>query len=356
MTDSDTPRGRVETVLRGGVTPVIPFTVYEKKIPPCTAEREMRNRGLCIVNRVAVFETHWPNVRVTEHTCWEDSKRLTRTQYETPHGALSTLSEFGGFTSWLHEKMFKTPDDYRALLFLIQDEVYEPTYAAVARAMDAAGPDLIFRANFGLEPLQDLVSGSFMAMETFCTEWMDNRDEILKLYHALVEKRREVYPLVARSPVLHANYGGNVVPEITGLETFETYFVDHYNEAAEVMHGQGKLIGCHFDANCKLLSKAIGGTDLDFIEAFTPAPDTDMTLAEAREAWPDKVLWLNFPSSVHLRTDAEVEQVTMDMLNDLESTQGVIMGITEDVPPERWQDSFRAIMNALERYSTCIAN
>jgi len=28
---------------------------------------------------------------------------------------------------------------------------------------------------------------------------------------------------------------------------------------------------------------------LDYIEAFTPAPDTDMTLAAARKAWPDKV-------------------------------------------------------------------
>ena len=56
------------------------------------------------------------------------------------------------------------------------------------------------------------------------------------------------------------------------------------------------------------LSKAIAGTALDYIEAFTPAPDTDMTLAEARAAWPDKVLWINFPSSVHLKPNAEVEQ------------------------------------------------
>ena len=54
---------------------------------------------------------------------------------------------------------------------------------------------------------------------------------------------------------------------------------------------------------------AIAATDLDYIEAFTPAPDTDMTLAEARKAWPDKVLWLNYPSSLHLKSDARVEQV-----------------------------------------------
>jgi hypothetical protein len=150
---------------------------------------------------------------------------------------------------------------------------------------------------------------------------------------------------------MHANYGGNVTPEIIGLENFEKYYVQHYNEAAEVMHKHGKLIGCHFDANCKLLSKAIAGTALDYIEAFTPAPDTDMTLAEARRAWPNKVLWLNFPSSVHLRPDAEVEKTTIDLLNQAGNIDGLIMGITEDIPPDRWQNSCRAIMNGLERHA-----
>ena len=150
---------------------------------------------------------------------------------------------------------------------------------------------------------------------------------------------------MAQSPAGHANYGGNVTPEIIGLENFETYFVPHYQEAAEVMHRQGKLIGCHFDANTRLLAKAIGGTALDYLEAFTPAPDTDMTLAEARAAWPDKVLWINFPSSVHLQPDATVEAVTVDLLEQAGGLDGLLVGITEDMPPERWQDSCRAIMN-----------
>ncbi|MFH1006866.1 MAG: hypothetical protein V1800_05095 [Candidatus Latescibacterota bacterium] len=276
---------------------------------------------------------------------------MTRRVYETPQGTLSTLDEAADFTSWSHEKLFKATSDYKALLYLIQDEVYEPTYAPVVKAMEAAGDDLIFRSGFGLEPLQTLISGSYMDTQTFCVEWMDNRDEIIKLYDALVEKRRQVYPIVAESPVLHANYGGNVTPEVIGLETFEKYYVPHYNEAAEIMHKHGKLVGCHFDANCKLLSKAIAETDLDYIEAFTPAPDTDMTLADARKAWPEKVLWLNFPSSVHLRTDLEIEAVTIEMLGELESVDGIIMGITENIPSDRWQHSCWSIMNGLEQYA-----
>ena len=346
-----TPGKRVEQALRGSHSDRVPFTIYESKIPQCAAEREMRNRGLCIVNRVSVYNTRMPNVKVTTTGYQESGRHLIRTAYETPLGILTTLTEPAGFTSWNHEKLFKSPADYKAILFMLKDEVYEPAYEQVARAEKDFGEDAIFRAGFGLEPLQAIISGSIMKMETFCAEWMDNRDEIMKLYEALVENRRRIYGIVAASPLMHANYGGNVTPEIIGLETFEKYYVPHYNEAAEIMHKRGKLIGCHLDANCKLLSKAIASTGLDYIEAFTPAPDTDMTLAEARRAWPDKVLWINFPSSVHLKPDAAVERTTVDLLDQAGGVDGLIMGITEDIPPDRWQNSCRAIMNGLERHA-----
>jgi hypothetical protein len=346
-----TPRDKVLAVLNDGHTDVVPFTVYRNLFPQCRAEREMRNRGLCLVERRPAVKTHRPNVKFKEEIYQEKGKTFRCRAYETPVGKLSTLHELAGFTSWCHEKMFKGPEDYKALLFLIQDEQYEPDYESFADAERTYDGDAIFRAGLKLEPLQELISGEMMAMQTFCFEWMDRRDEILGLYNALVEKRRQLYPLVAQSPATHTNYGGNVLPEITGVKDFETYYAPHYNEAAEIFHKHGKLLGCHFDANCRQLADAIARTDLDYVEAFTPAPDTDMSLADARRAWPDKVLWLNFPSSQHLRSDAEVEQVAVDLLDELDSINGLIMGVTEDIPEHRWRQSCQAIMNGLERHA-----
>lgn len=346
-----TPRARVERVLRGGHADRVPFTMYESKVPHCEAERVLRNRGMCIVSRTSVVRRHHPHVREKEIRSVENGKTVWRRFYETAAGTLTTLVEPAEFTTWTHEYMFKSPADYRAIGAYLADEQVEADYAPFAAAEKAFGGDAIFRAGLGLEPLQALISGGIIGTQQFCVEWMDNRDEILKLYDILVEKRRQVYPLVAASPALHANYGGNVTPEIIGLETFERYYVPHYNEAAEIMHRHGKLIGCHFDANCRLLSKAIAGTALDYIEAFTPSPDTDLTLAEARQAWPDKVLWLNFPSSVHLRPDAEVESTAYDLMEQAGRPDGVLMGITEDIPATRWQASCGAIMDGLDRHA-----
>jgi hypothetical protein len=315
-------------------------------------ERALRNRGLCVVDRhSSVVKSRRPNVKSTQETWWEDGKQFVRTHIETPAGKLTTLDEPAGFTSWRHEKMFKTPDDYKALLALIQDEQFEPDYAGFLQREREWGGDAILRAGFGLEPLQLLISGNMMGMTDFCIQWMDNRDEILKLYAAIVEKRRQVYPIIAESPASHANYGGNVVPQIISPKEFEQYYLPHYNEASEVMHKHGKLIGTHLDANCGPYKALVARSGLDYIEAFTPSPDTDMTLAEAREAWPDKVLWINFPSSVHLKSDEKVEAFTVEMLAELDTVDGLIVGITEDMPPERHLFSCRAVMDGLDRHA-----
>lgn len=326
--------------------------MYESKIPQCAAEREMRNRGLCIVKRdVYVVRTHHPNVNITRRVYTEGDRQLTRTVYETPVGELSTLWQAADFTSWKLEKMFKSPDDYKAMLFLIRDERCEPNYEAFALAEGQFGEDAIFRATFGSTPLQTLISSDFMDMQDFCIQWMENRDEIFKLYHAIRDNRRKVYPIVAGSPATFANYGGNVVADLVGPETFRDYYVPNYNEAAEAMHARGKLIGSHLDGNCRLLSDLIAETQLDYIEAFTPSPDTDMTVAEAREAWPDKVLWLNFPSSLHLKGDEEITAATVGLLDEAATPDGLLMGITEDIPIGRWQDSCRAIMDGLDQHA-----
>ncbi|MBN1399526.1 MAG: hypothetical protein JXA74_01740 [Anaerolineae bacterium] len=351
-TFAGSPREAVERALRWEPVRPMPFTIYESKIPQCSAERALRNRGLCIVKRdVPIYQVLRPNVRVTQAVYWEGERQFVRTLYETPVGTLSTLDEPVGFTSWHHERMWKRPEDYAALRFLVQDTVYLPDYDCFAQAERAFGPDGIFRSSFGLEPLQMLISGQMMAMHDFCLEWMDRRDEILALYEMIVESKRKLYPIVAASPVGHANYGGNVVPEIIGREAFRRHYLPHYAEAAEVMHAHGKRIGCHFDGNNRLIADLIGETPLDYIEAFTPAPDTNMSLAEARAAWPDKALWLNYPSSLHLSDDGEVERATVALLDELPSCRGVIMGITEDIPEHRWQSSCRAIMDGLDRHA-----
>lgn len=343
-----TPRARVEAALRGEMPDKVPFTVYERKIPQCTIERQLRNEGLCIVVRtVPVVRTITPNVTAESHIFHEEGVCYTRTIYHTPVGDLSTLTRPAGFTSWHVEKIFKTPEDYKPLLFLIQDRQFLPNYAAFERAQADFGEDGFFRGAVGSTPLHEIMI-TMMGVETFAIEWVERRDEIMKLYDALVEKLRSLYPLLADSPALAFNYGGNETADVMGRERFEKYVAPHYDEAAEVLHKKGKLLGAHLDGNNRVWADIVARSGLDYVEAFTPAPDTDMSMADAREVWADKVLWINYPSSVHLSSIETIEEVTRQILRDAAPGDRLLVGITEDVPEDRWRENFLAISRVLD--------
>lgn len=345
-----TPCERIHASLRGERPAAIPFSVYECMLPSSDVLDDYKKRGLAVVHRFSVYDTSYPNCTITTTKLRQNGKNLVRTDIRTPAGDLHNFVEPAGFTSWTHKYLFTDENDYAALSFYLGDAVFTPRYDRADELAAGIDENTILRSNMGLEPLQHLISGGVFGTLNFGYQWMENRDEVIKLYEIMVEKRREIYPIVAASPVLHANYGGNVVPEIVGLEVFRDYYVPNYQEAAEVMHRCGKLIGVHFDANCSLFSEEIAKTDLDYIEAFTPSPDTDMTMREAREAWPDKTLWINYPSSVHLQSVESIEEVTVELCVAVEPGNGFIIGITEDLPKGREDVNYRAILDGIDRY------
>ncbi|NOZ21768.1 MAG: hypothetical protein GXP25_11870 [Planctomycetes bacterium] len=343
-----TPRKRVETVLHGDVPDKVPFTIYEAKLPQCTAERQLRDEGICIVNRkFPVFRTRSPhNIRSESHNEIIDGVPHVRRIIHTPAGDLSTLDRPAGFTSWHVEKLFKEPEDYAKLMWTVKDQEVEPYYDAFIQAEKDFGEDAIFRAGIGSNPLHQIMI-TWMGVETFAIEWAERRDEIDKLYNTMKENLRKVYPIVAQSPAQHANFGGNETADVMGRERFEQYVVPLYNEAADAMHKHGKLVGTHLDGNNKPWADLVADSGLDYIEAFTPAPDTDMSLAEAFDAWPDKIMWINFPSSIHLASDEDVEETTRELIQASAPDKPLLIGITEDIPEYRWRDSLRAISRAI---------
>ncbi|MDA0746390.1 MAG: hypothetical protein O2954_07715 [bacterium] len=346
-----TPRERVEMVLRGERPDRVPFTVYENKLPQCEAERLLRNDGACIIQRnPSVYRTVRRNVAIERVTYEEDGATYTRTNVRTPKGYLYSVERHAPDeqTTWHLERLFKKPEDYDALEFLIRDQEFIPEYEAFARAQSLVGGDVFLRPGIGYSPFQEILY-SLMGLEMFSIEWAERRDEVLRIYDALTASRSKLYPVVARSPALAVNYCGNVSSEVVGLDRFEKYYLPHYNEFAEVMHKHGKIMGVHFDANNWALAELIGMSDIDYIEAFTPQPDCDMTVAEAKTAWHDKILWINFPSSVHLQDVDVIEQTTRQILWEAAPGDRFLVGITENVPEDRWQESMAAILRMINQ-------
>ncbi len=345
-----TPRQRVLAVLNGEKPDKVPFTIYETKLPQCSVERELRNAGLCIVNRmIPPVHIETPNCPRRTLSYSEAGKPLQHEIIQTSAGELTILRQPTGYTSWTLEHCFKGPEDYAKLRALVKDEVYKSAYDSFRLTEQRFGEDVILRAAVGSTPLHMIMVG-WMGVETFATEWAERRDEILALEKLIREKRREIYPLLAAAPITHANYGGNEVPEVMGPPRFREFCLPLYAECAEHFKRNGKLLGAHLDGNNRAWAQDVANSALDYVEAFSPAPDTDLSLEEALQMWPDKILWINFPSSLHVQSVAAIKKAAEEFVILARETNRVIIGITEDIPEDRWQQNLLAISEVIDNY------
>jgi hypothetical protein len=137
---------------------------------------------------------------------------------------------------------------------------------------------------------------------------------------------------------------------LTPPNLFKEYCLTFYNEMADILHARNKIFALHMDGELKPLAQLIGESKIDIIEAFTPPPMGNLTVPEARSAWSDKVIWVNFPETLLTGSDAKsVEEYTVNLLKDFAPGDNFILGCTENYPFEHWDLVFGAIGRVLER-------
>jgi hypothetical protein len=347
-------RERVRLALRGRMADRVPFTVYWLMLPRGEAERELRSAGTAVVERVPLFRLSHPGFEVVQREYDQDGVAYRRRELRGPAGCLQATYrlESGYSTSWWQlEPYVKQPSDYGLLERFLEARTYHPEYEAFARAERAYGEDGYVVGNTEYSPL-NLLLHEFLGMERFCLELADRPERVLRLYELLREKQRRMFAICADSPAELVLFDGNISQEVFGEERFRRWFRPCHDEFASAMHSRGKLAGCHLDARMAGLARAVGESGLDVIEAFTPAPTCDMTVAEARRAWPGKVLWMNFPSSVHLESEGRIREELRRILGEAAPGDRFLVGITEDVPWPYWPGSLRAISGGLRRWGS----
>ncbi len=342
---------RLEAVFAGELIDCVPFALKGWRVPQCEAERILRNQGMCVFDARFVYQTHSPNVETETLHFSRDGAGYQRTTIKTAKGELTTLSRQVGVdqverTTWQMEWPFKGPEDYAALRAMVRDRRYAPSYEGFLKAREQLGGDAYFKTIAPGCPLHDIMY-SFMGLETFSIEWEERRDEVIALHRAMSENLRPLWEIVAASPARVVQSGGNYAPSVLGRERFVEYVLPHWEEAAAPLRKQGKMLGSHLDADNQLWAAEVGAAPLDWIEAFSPAPDTDMSVAQARAAWPGKVLFLNFPSAVHLESAQAIAATTRQLLREAAPGDRFIVGITENVPEDRWRLSFAVILQTL---------
>ena len=106
----------------------------------------------------------------------------------------------------------------------------------------------------------------------------------------------------------------------------------------------------HYGGALRTLAPALARTDIPVMEAFTPPPMGDLTVQEAKQVWPEKVIWVNFPGNLFLEPAAVIEKYTFDLLESGAPGGRLAIGCTEDFPADHFEKTFSALGRAMAEY------
>lgn len=252
----------------------------------------------------------------------------------TPVGSVSATSKCDTLPclAWLTEgaNIIKDLSDYDVVKFMIEDTEYSPNYENILMIEMGVGDLGVVPAFMPKPPIQAMIV--LMGYRRFSLDYYMHRKEFDELYGLIYKKELEVYKIAAESPAEIIWAPANVNAVVTTPKIFEKYSIPFYNEAAKILHKHDKIYMVHMDGKLASLRELIAKTNIDVIEGFTPPPVGDLPLKEAREAWKEKIIWVNFPETVSLYGQDAVEKRTVEILKSVAPGDNFLLGSTEDWP------------------------
>ena len=172
-------------------------------------------------------------------------------------------------------------------------------------------------------------------------------EEILETLTAIYKKLIEI---AAESPAEIIWLEDNITGTIMSPELWNKYCKPIYDYICTAFRQAGKISVAHYDGQNRPLIECIKNTDIDVIEAFTPPPMGDMTVEEARKAWPEKVLFINVPGNIFHEPSEVIERYVLEYLEQAGELAGFIIGCTEDFEMKYFEHAFSAIAGAIDKF------
>lgn len=338
-----TLREQTLAAVRGERTDRVPFTCYQGLLP----EGGERIEGLCLVVSARVASVDTPGVSISSE---EIGPGRSRQRMETPWGTLTreVATETGYGSAWTVQHWIQRAEDYAIIERVIREAEVVATPQAVRDARERMGDRGVVLAWTARTPLQRLWI-EYCGIERLSWDLVDCPEAVAGVLDAMWEQSRRLMEIAAESEAALIWLPDNITGEVAGPAWFGQYLAPYYREMCDVLLPAGKLPCCHMDGLLRPIRDDIAATPLPVIEAFTPPPDGSLSVAEAAAAWPEKALWLNFPSSVHLCEPDEIMRTTRQLVDEAGGRGGFLIGVTENIPKSVGTRSLGAIAQAIAR-------
>ncbi|MHB0875416.1 MAG: uroporphyrinogen decarboxylase family protein [Anaerolineae bacterium] len=346
-----TLRDRLMTTLRGGTSDRIPWNIYGWILPDTEAGRRMHARGLGCMGSRRIFRPVYDGVTIDEKRFDVDGETRYSVRIDTPAGTLTEESvidpSYG--SRWIKKYFITGAQDYPAAEYLFRHTSFEPDYGPWHEAEAEMRDGGIVIGEIMPVPIVYIMV-SWMGAEGLAEGLYEHLDAFDALMEALDRQYDRHIELAAASPAEVIWFPDNVTGTIISPRLFERYCAPVYGRAMPVLRAAAKIPIAHYDGSIKPLLQHVARTDLPVIEAVTPLPMGDITVEEAKAAWPDKVVWVNFPGSYFLEPYEVIKDYALRLLEKGAPGGRLVIGCTEDYPYSEFEKTFGAIGAALAEY------
>ena len=277
---------------------------------------------------------------VTVETSESELEKTHR--YHTPYGTLQTRFQLtrelieADVRGMQVEYVFKGPEDYDAVLYLIEHTRVADRLAEYGQFVEEIGEDGVALPFTGYVPMHQLMH-TYMGYETFYLEQFDRPDQVDRLHEAVLHQQREVLELARHCPVDAVEVGGNYDETMTPPPMFEQHFKPFYLEAARTLGSVDKRLVVHGDGDMKRLLELIPDAGIQVVEALTPQPMTSIDLRHVRELWRDRVTVWGGVSAVVLTptySDRQFQRFVEDLWAAIVPGDRFILGFGDNVPTD----------------------
>jgi len=353
-----TMRERLLAVIQGRELDRVPLIMYDDLMPVTYRDTHPRAEvwsaygdRIGLLRWSAVHKTVTPHCHFETQEYYVEGTRWERTALYTPVGTLYQERAFEPVynSGSIRKHYVEKAEDYETLWAFLEDGIVVEDYARYQRDQSELG-------DYGL-PLPAVERSPYQQLWVEWTglDWLsfhlsDCPERVDRTVRLLNERARKIFDLVYHSPSPMIDFPDNITAPPIGLKRFSQYCVPLYNELADMLAERGGLVFVHMDGDLKPLWKAIADSRVGGLDSFSPAPDNDTSVAEAIALWPEKRLFVNFPSSVHLRSYDEVRAEAGAILAAGGHTGRLEIQFSENVPYHAWRTSFPAIADAVEAF------
>ena len=307
-----------------------------------------RDLGLPIWVVAQPYRVEHPGIEV--RSTEDDSSRTV--EYECAAGTLTARWILGPDGSWWQtEYPVKTTQDFAAALQIAQARTYVPDDSGLDEVTNEVGDDGVVAIEIPSRPYADLLL-EFVGMSEGIILLMDQPPEMGELITVLEEKLQALVKEIAgmAGEVVFAH--DNLDAQFVSPPVFRQHYADSYRATADILHGSDKRLLVHAGGPVKPLLKTLVDSGVDAVQGVSGPPQSDATLAEARETvGPSVTLWGGIPQDLalggHNRDDFEA--IVMQTAWKTRADGHVILGIADRVPAEADLERVAAIPGLIEQ-------